>query len=148
MLSEAAGAAYVRSVAAGLSSGGARAGTGSPPSPSHISRWSPLAVSLCALGVSDDPSRADGSTSPATGLRDAARGLVQLGVIDVLQFFDATKQMESMYKRLRYGGLAAVGVGDATYAGNGERSVAADVSAVDPNCEWWFTSSRNDHRHE
>ena len=130
MLSEAAGAAYVRSVA-GLS--GARTGTASR---SHISRWSPLAVSLCALGVSDDPNRADGSMSPATGLRDAARGLVQLGVIDVLQFFDATKQMESMYKRLRYGGLAAVGVGDATYAGNGERSVAADVSAVDPNCEW------------
>ena len=45
--------------------------------------------------------------------------------MDILQYFDTGKRMESAFKQLRYAGLAAVA------AGSG--AAAADVSAVDPN---------------
>jgi hypothetical protein len=66
----------------------------------------------------------------------------------VLQYFDATKRIESAYKQLRYGGLEAlealVGVGSSSpgNSSSGEGGAlpsgaggppSADVSAVDPN---------------
>ena len=52
---------------------------------------------------------------------------MQLGVIDVLQFFDASKQMESMYKSLRFGDALALG------GGGGGAAAPPDISAIDPN---------------
>jgi hypothetical protein len=104
----------------------------------RMSRFSPLAASICALGVpivggsgsgadSVNESMADG-TGP--DYRGASRALVQLGVIDVLQFFDTTKQVESFYKQLRYAGPIAVVSADATAASS---NPVADISAIDPN---------------
>ena len=58
-------------------------------------------------------------------------GMVQVGVVDILQYFDTGKRMESAFKQFKYAGLAAVGVGGAeAKAGGGN---PANISAVDPN---------------
>ena len=67
----------------------------------------------------------------------APRALLQLGVIDVLQFYDASKMMESAYKTLRYGGLSAAvgGLGDSSSSllPSGGPSSPTDISAIDPH---------------
>ncbi len=56
-------------------------------------------------------------------LGTSTRALLQVGVVDMLQYFDTSKRLENAYKSIRYGGLAAVG----------QEGVPADISAVDPN---------------
>jgi 1-phosphatidylinositol-4-phosphate 5-kinase len=106
----------------------------------RMSRFSPLAASICALGVPIVGGGSSGTDtvgeSMADGMnvgpdyRGASRALVQLGVIDVLQFFDTTKQVESFYKQLRYAGPIAVVSADASTTSS---NPVADISAIDPN---------------
>jgi hypothetical protein len=97
-----------------------------------LPEWSSLAVSLCALGTPlgsrGDASSGGGGTSEGGAAEggepirprphlppSASRALVQVGVVDILQYFDTSKRVESAFKQLRYAGSAG------------------GISAVDPN---------------
>jgi hypothetical protein len=98
-------------------------------------RASHLAVSLCALGyavgaegggsgdggagagvgaAAGGEGSAPSSPRPMPAFQNAARALLQVGVVDVLQFFDTSKRLENAYKQLA-------------------RGPTANISAVDPN---------------
>ncbi len=108
---------------------------------SSTARASHLAVSLCALGCAlgegggggggGGEGGGGGAASPAgeaggggasaaasprslPALQNASRALLQVGVVDVLQFFDTSKRLESAVKHLA-------------------RGTGANISAVDPN---------------
>lgn len=117
-------------------------GHGANSNGGRVTRWSPLAVSVCALGTpraapqpilspAGDSSgaalsaTAAGSPAPATVVRlrspmtFSGRALVQIGVVDMLQAYDVGKKVEFTFKTLRHA------VAHASLA-------AADISSVDP----------------
>lgn len=93
----------------------------SAASASAVTRFSPLSVHVCALGT-PLMSSAPLTSTPEGGHTQSApppspyskRVLVQLGLIDLFQFFGTGKKLENAFKAVRYG--------------DGK----VDVSAVDP----------------
>ena len=133
------------------SGGGGGGGAGGEGEGARLPEWSALAVSLCALGVplaaggreaeEEAAAAAAAAGAGAGGSSEerprphlppgACRAMVQVGIVDILQYYDSGKRMETAFKQLKYAGLAAVGVGGAeARAGGGN---AANISAVDPN---------------
>lgn len=126
----------------------------SPLHPSHphfatlggISRWSPLAVSICALGRKPaigstlpgipagaattagaaSTAAATSAASATSGASSASHGpyteraLVQIGIIDMLQPYDTAKKAENAFKLIKH----AVSHGG---------KLDADISSVDPS---------------
>jgi hypothetical protein len=123
-------AASSSSFFAGSPSGPSTTGAGGASS-AHVSRFSPLAAHVCALGTPmptqaqlvayqeqvraarNDPQALAALAQPPAPY--ARRVLVQVGLIDLFQFFGTGKKMEAAFKALRHGTLDP------------------DVSAVEPH---------------